>query len=109
MPFFIDLPTKEGQWQAAVAAKWAANAPLSMLDQYIVNLKKLRAIGFDAGTQEGIPATSRALHEALERYGIPHAFEIYEGNHINRVAERIETKVLPFFSTNLEFSAAKKN
>jgi S-formylglutathione hydrolase FrmB len=108
-PFFFDLTTREGQWQPAVAAKWAANAPLAMVDQYVFNLKRLRAIGFDAGTQEGgISATARLLDEALKKYGIAHAFEIYEGNHTNRVAERIETMVMPFFSTNLSFSAAKR-
>jgi len=32
-------------------------------------------------------------------------FETYEGNHTNKIPERIETKVLPFFSKNL---ASKK-
>jgi len=108
-PFFLDLPLKDGQWQPATAAKWAANAPLATLDQYVFNFKRLRAIGFDAGTQEAsISATSRMLHEALDRYGIVHAFEIYEGNHVNRVAERIATKMLPFFSANLEFAVGKQ-
>jgi S-formylglutathione hydrolase FrmB len=107
-PFFVDLPTKEGKWQAPVAAKWAANAPLSMIDQNVFHLKKFRAIGFDAGTQEGtITTTTKALHDALERYGVAHAFEIYEGNHINRVAERIEKKVMPFFSETLDTGNGK--
>jgi S-formylglutathione hydrolase len=108
-PFFLDLPLKDGQWQPATAAKWAANAPLATVDQYVFNLKRLRAIGFDAGTREGsITITSRMLHEALDRYGIVHAFEIYEGDHVNRVAERIETTVLPFFSVNLRVAEKKK-
>lgn len=31
-----------------------------------------------------------------------------EGDHNNRVIERIEQKVLPFFSSSLSFTAAKK-
>jgi S-formylglutathione hydrolase len=108
-PFFFDLPMKDGQWRPEIAAKWAANAPLAMVDQYVFSLKRMRAIGFDAGTQEAsISATARALHETLDRYGITHAFEIYEGNHINRVAERIEKTMMPFFSANLEFDAKVK-
>ena len=108
-PFFLDLTVKGGVWQPEIAAKWAANAPLAMLDQYIYSLRRLRAIGVDAGTQEGsITSTTRQLHEALERYGIPHAFEIYEGNHTNRVAERIEKTMAPFFGANLEFPKATK-
>jgi hypothetical protein len=38
-PFFFDLPSKEGQVQPAIAAKWAANASLAMIDQHIPNLK----------------------------------------------------------------------
>ena len=108
-PFFFDLPSKDGQVQPAIVAKWAANAPLAMIDQYIPNLKKLHAIAVDAGAQDtGIDATVRTLDQVLSQYGIPHAFEIYEGNYINRIAERLETKVLPFFSSNLSFDRAKR-
>jgi len=31
---------------------------------------------------------------------LTHMFEIYEGNHVNRIAERVETKVLPFIWKN---------
>src|SRR5688572_716030 len=34
-------------------------------------------------------------------FGIAHTFETYDGDHTNRVVERIEQKVLPFFSKNL--------
>jgi S-formylglutathione hydrolase len=37
----------------------------------------------------------------LNDYGIRHVYETYEGDHINRVAERLEKKVLPFFTANL--------
>lgn len=101
-PFYIDLPVKNGEWQPSVQAKWNANRPLPTLDQYISNLKELHAIGFDAGTRDqGIAASIKVLDEELNKYGIKHQFEIYEGDHINRVAERIETKMLKFFSDNL--------
>ena len=34
---------------------------------------------------------------------MPYEFEIYDGNHTDRVAERIETKVLPLFARDLTF------
>jgi hypothetical protein len=37
----------------------------------------------------------------VTRLGVAHRFETYEGNHTNRVRERFETKVLPFFSEQL--------
>jgi hypothetical protein len=34
-PFFFDLPSKDGKIQPDVVARWAANAPLAMIDQYV--------------------------------------------------------------------------
>jgi S-formylglutathione hydrolase len=108
-PFYLELPVKNGQPQPNVQAKWIANRPLANLDQYIANLKQLHAIAFDAGAQDaGIAASIKTLDKELTKYGIKHTFEIYEGNHINRVGERIEQKMLLFFSNNLSFSDSKR-
>ena len=101
-PFYADLPTKNGEAQPQVLAKWAANAPLAMLDQYIPNLKRLGAIAFDAGNEDrGIAATIKELDRRLNDYGIAHTYEEYAGNHTNGVAARIETKLVPFFAAHL--------
>ncbi|MDQ1474069.1 MAG: hypothetical protein QOJ99_5549 [Bryobacterales bacterium] len=101
-PFFLDLPTKDGQPQPQIIAKWAANAPLAMVDMYIGNLKRLKAIAFDAGDKDtGIAATVKTLDAMLNQYGLPHQFEIYPGTHTSGVAERVEKNMLPFFSSNL--------
>lgn len=103
-PFYLDLPAKDGEPRPDVINKIIANRTLSIVDQYIPNLKKLQAIAMDAGTQDrGISETTKTLHELLDSYQIAHLYESYEGDHVNRVAERIETKALPFFSENLEF------
>jgi enterochelin esterase-like enzyme len=101
-PLFLDLPYKGGEVRPEIFAKWAANAPLSMIDQYIPNLKRLHAIAFDAGRDDrGIAATLRSLDAILSDYAISHIYESYDGNHTNRVAERIRSKVMPFFSQHL--------
>jgi S-formylglutathione hydrolase FrmB len=102
-PLYLDLPTKDGEVVPAVAAKWAANSPMAMLDQYVPNLRTLKAIALDIGLQDGLIAGNRLLVEALARYGIAHTFETYEGGHGNRIPQRLEEKVLPFFSTQLSF------
>jgi S-formylglutathione hydrolase len=103
-PMFLDLPYKDGQLQPEVVAKWAANAPLAMIDQYVANLRKMHAIAMDAGDKdEPIATTVRTLDQVLTSYGISHTFEIYPGNHISGIADRVETKTLPFFSKNLSF------
>jgi S-formylglutathione hydrolase FrmB len=59
----------------------------------------------DIGLQDGLIAGNRDMDAALTRLGIPHTFETYEGDHTNRVRERFETRLLPFFSQQLEFPA----
>jgi len=103
-PFFFDLPVKNSAPQPAVIARWAANAPLAMIDQYIPNLRKLHAIAIDVGDKDGLAASNQYLSEVLTRYDIHNSFETYDGDHTNRIAQRVGTKVLPFFSDNLAFS-----
>ncbi|UFH57093.1 alpha/beta hydrolase family protein [Spirosoma sp. KNUC1025] len=101
-PFFIDLPIENGQPQPLVTSKWTANAPLAMIDQYISNLKQLNSVAFDAGNRDqSIAASIKVLDQVLTNYQIAHTYEEYEGDHINRIAERIEQKMLPFFSKSL--------
>ena len=102
-PFYFDLPTKNGVAQPDVLAKWAANAPLSFIDQYIGNLRQYDAIAIDVGDQDGLKADTIKLHEVLDTYGIANGFEIYHGTHTSAVADRFQNHVLPFFSTNLTF------
>lgn len=102
-PFYFDLPVKDGKVQADVVAKWAANAPLSMVDQYVGSLKKYHAIAMDVGLQDNLLTTNRQLDALLSQSSVAHSFETYEGDHNNRVPERFETKVFPFFSKNLTF------
>ncbi|NVJ87385.1 MAG: esterase [Algoriphagus sp.] len=103
-PLYLDLPAKDGEPQEEVINKIIANRTLNYVDQHILSLKKLKAIAIDAGLQDrGISEATKKLHELLESYQIPHFYESYEGDHLNRIAERIQTKALPFFSENLAF------
>ncbi len=107
-PKYFDLPTKDGVVQPLIAAKFLANSPLVMIDQYVTNLKKYHAIMGDVGTQDTLAASNRQMDEVFTTLGIKHTFETYEGDHTNHVKDRFEQKVLPFFSNNLSFTAAKK-
>ena len=107
-PDYFDLPVKDGQAQPSIVAKWYANAPLAMVDQYIPSLKKYRAIAGDVGLQDTLLSSNKQMEEALLRYGVNYKFETYEGDHSNRIAERVEVKVLPFFSENLNFVAPQR-
>jgi S-formylglutathione hydrolase FrmB len=104
-PFFFDLPLKNGQPQPTVLGQWEANAPVSLVSQYVPNLKRLRAMTFDVGEQDSAALTAgvRQLDRVLGQFDIPHGFEVYQGDHVNKIAERMESKVLPFFSRQLSF------
>lgn len=109
-PFYFDWPFQlvDGVRRPLEPAngRWKANAPLEHLQQYAPNLRRLLAIGFDVGWADQyhfIPVTTRALSRALTDLGIAHAFEEYEGDHVNRRGERTVTRLLPFFAATLRF------
>jgi enterochelin esterase-like enzyme len=104
-PLYLELPTRGGEPQADVLAKWAANAPLAFLDQYVGNLRLYRAIAIDVGDQDRLKADAGKLHEALDRYGIANSFEVYPGTHTSKMADRFQNRVMPFFSQSLCFEA----
>jgi enterochelin esterase-like enzyme len=103
-PLYFDLPTKDGIAQPEIVAKFAANAPLAFVDQYIGNLKQYRAISIDVGDQDGLRFDTVKLHKILDDYRIANTFEIYAGTHTSAVADRFQNHVLPFFSKNLCFA-----
>jgi enterochelin esterase-like enzyme len=100
-PLYLDLPSKDGVPQPDVIAKWAANAPLAFVDQYIGNLRQYRGIAMDVGDQDGLRIDAGKLHDILDSYGIVNSFEVYHGTHTSAVADRFQNHVMPFFSQNL--------
>jgi enterochelin esterase-like enzyme len=100
-PLYLQLPMRGGEAQPDVLAKWAANAPLAFLDQYVGNLRRYRAVAIDVGDQDRLRADAEKLHEALDRYGIANTFEVYPGTHTSKVADRFQNHVMPFFSRSL--------
>ena len=104
-PTYYDLPVQDGEYKAEIGAKWYANSPLAMVDQYWTNLKKYKAIKMDIGLQDTLLNGNRDMDALLTKLGVTHAYETYEGDHTNRVRERFEKSVLPFFSNNLDFPA----
>ncbi len=100
-PYFLDLPFKNGKVDPAIAAKWLANAPLLMVDQYAAALTQYRAIAIDVGNADPLLEDNANLDAALSRLRVAHTFERYEGDHGNRIRARFEANLLPFFSAHL--------
>jgi len=110
-PLYVDLPFRENNGRLVVNdaaySRWRSKMPLYLVEQYRENLEKLKGIYLDYGALEEfshIRMTTRAFAEELSSRGIPHTFEVYAGgDHENKIRERIETRVLRFFSEVLSF------
>ena len=107
-PLYLDLPAGDDAQRKAVLAKWAANAPLAFVDQYVGDLRRYAAIAMDVGDQDGLKADTETLHKLLESYGIANSFAVYQGTHSSHVAFRFQDHVLPFFSAHLATGATVK-
>jgi S-formylglutathione hydrolase len=112
-PFYADFlfDEREGKLQLneAVHARWKSKTPIYLIDDYKRNLLSLRGFVFEYGAKEvfeNIRTTTPLFSKALAERGIPHRFEVYEGGtHENKVKERLERNVFPFFSEKLDFSS----
>ncbi len=106
-PLYLDLPVKNGAVQQDVLNKWAANAPLAFVDQYIGNLRQYKAIAIDVGDQDGLRFDAAKLHDVLDSYHVANSFTIFPGTHTSNVAFRFQDFVIPFFSQNLAYDGDK--
>jgi S-formylglutathione hydrolase FrmB len=111
-PLYVDFPFQEQNGQLIANepanAEWHAKMPLYLVERHKQNLLKLRGIYIDVGEKEKFPhirLTSARFSNELAKQSIPHIYEIYaRGDHGNKIRERVEKSVLPFFSRTLEFS-----
>ncbi len=102
-PLYLDLPYQDGRPDPEVLARWTANSPYAMLDQYVPNLRRYSAIAMDVGDKDSLVGDTQRWHDMLAAYGIASSFEIYPGTHTSAVAFRFEDHVLPFFGKYLAF------
>jgi S-formylglutathione hydrolase FrmB len=108
-PLYLDLPYGKGGIRPDVIAKWTANAPLALIDQYIDNLRRYRGIAIDVGDQDPLRFDAAKLHSILDDYGIANTFTTYPGTHTSAVAYRFQDHVIPFFSRHLCFENCRWN
>ena len=92
----------DGTIDPLVNQRLAANSPVVMLPQYLPALNGLEAFAMDIGDKDFLLEGNRLFRAELDRFGVKYDFELYEGDHGNRIAERIRTEVLPFFGAHLD-------
>jgi enterochelin esterase-like enzyme len=108
-PFFVDFPfvIERGQVvpEDGVFDAYVARFPLSQVAQHRDALAGLRAFGMDYGVDDQyahIPTATRQFSLRLSELRIPHRLEVYDGDHREHVAERLESIVLPFIASALD-------
>ncbi len=106
-PFYLDLPTGDEAHIHSVLWRWAANAPLVMIDQYSFNLRRYRAIAMDVGDEDYLRVDAKALNQRMTELGVISDFQVYPGDHGNRVGQRFQSHVLPFFGKVLAVDSAR--
>lgn len=80
--------------------------PTSLVDDRVDALQSLNGLGFDSafGDQFAhIPVATAAFSDSLEAHGVPHVYEVYAGDHRNRMRERMATVILPWISERLGY------
>ena len=106
-PFYADFPLRrnaegEASVDPLVIAKWANNSPLAMVASHIPALRSFDAIGADVGNRDGLVNDDTLIHRELDRFGIAHEWEVYEGTHTDKIGQRFADLVLPFFARHLD-------
>jgi enterochelin esterase-like enzyme len=100
-PYYVDWAVKDGKLDERVLAQWGANAPWTMVSQYVWALKSYKAIGSDVGDKDGLIRDDTAIHNQLDRFGIKNEWAVYAGTHTSAIVQRFDEVVLPFFARNL--------
>jgi S-formylglutathione hydrolase len=100
-PLFLELPAKNGALRQDIVGKWNANAAAQLVQQHAANLQRYYAFAMDIGLKDQLLGQNRQMHDALAKLRVPHYYEEYDGDHTDRIKERLEKNVLVFFSKNL--------
>jgi hypothetical protein len=79
LPFdMADGSLREDVWE-----RWLEWDPVRMFEDHVETLRGLRGISLECGLQDeyGLYVGTAMLHTRLEREGIDHRFELFEGTH----------------------------
>lgn len=110
LPFDLPFTVRDGKVvrDDAVDALWRSKQPINLVVASASNLKQLRGLAFEAGFDDQfkhIPITTRELSAMLSENSVPHIYEAFDGDHRNRLGDRMRTRVLPFFVRTLATAA----
>ncbi len=85
-----------------MVGRWAANAPIVMLPQYLPSLHGMSRIAIDIDNRDELLARDTWMHNELTRFGIAHDLTVFSGDHVDHVADRFAGQIMPFFGRRLQ-------
>jgi S-formylglutathione hydrolase FrmB len=106
-PLYVELPAAvvDGEVVATPGAeRMAAALPLAHAAERVEALRSLRGLALDTAFDDEfahIPRAAKAFSDSLVALEVPHVFEVYEGDHRNRMRERMATRILPWIDARL--------
>lgn len=101
-PYYVSTGVKDGVVDPLLLARLHANSPLVLLPQYLREMKGLEAIRLEVGDKDFLLQDDTSMHEEFDRFGVAHEWQVFEGDHGNRVNARIRSDLLPFFGAHLD-------
>jgi S-formylglutathione hydrolase FrmB len=90
-PFYVSTTVKDGTVDPLLLARLHANSPLVLLPQYVPAMKALEAIRVEVGDKDFLLRDDTWMHEELDRFDVAHEWKVFEGDHGNRVHDRIRS------------------
>jgi S-formylglutathione hydrolase FrmB len=86
-PAYCDLPfdLETGALDANVWKRWLEFDPVRLADRYAENLRRLRLLFIDCGTEDEfyLDLGARQLSDRLRRLGVPHEHQEFEDGHMS--------------------------
>ncbi len=108
-PFLVDLPFGVQRGETVIVEpvyrRFVDQFPLARIAERRDALLSMRGIGIDYGIADQfahIPSATRRFSHRLAEMRIPHLLDVYDGDHRQEVARRLEEVILPFFARHLE-------
>ena len=101
-PFYVEGGRVKTNPQAF--SRISANMPANMVFPLLSNIAQLKAIFIEYGAQENFPHIiigAQELSRRLSQGGISNTLEVFQGDHVNHVVERIREHMLPWMSQQL--------
>ncbi len=103
-PFYGDPDAVSGPDSAVAGPREDRVYPVSRVADRADALRSLKGLAFDSAFDDEfvhIPLSTAAFSDSLDAHGVPHVYEVYAGDHRNRMRERMATVVLPWISERL--------